>query len=1348
MAENEFIVLNQGEDESTFPTKILLKEEHFNKMLSMLDVSDSVAQKTWSLLLHLPTNENMLVSVKAMLENDNAQLNWNEIIPSTSVYKLLYSLQIIDLHMKQAKNKETDLSVWISRFIQRGGMDHLLSIILSEKISFTKTPLHKECLAVILRMTNAFLPAYAIFEKKQPDALRLLVDKIMRTLPIIYQTVTAPIVKVEESKTVKKAEPSKADAVDPGNFVERFVTENAVEMLNLIVAIDDTMFEAIYSHPDVASFLRNALLECQAKELRNELAEGLRKILTRKTKDDASKAKFITLLFSFVPDIEKYENTVEEYFGLLESLFAELKVKEFDEKKTLCDLLLLIMKRPVIEVSSTSKEDKMLVGLLNVCRVLLKANDTLKVPLGSTNGVGLIHELFYGCLFDVPFSRSDRRAPPKCKTKASRKAAFSLLVEFADKCPANFVELMDLVVPFVSKCERHIEWGFSPDSYEKSSSGFVGLRNLGATCYMNALMQQFFMTKPFRNGLLSTNIEMTQNQQPDDNLLLFYQLQHMFGFLQDSVKKYFDTRNFCSAYKDIEGNPVNVAQQQDANEFFNLFCDKIEAALKPSKEKELLKKIFGGVILNQIVYEDQVSETQEPFFILSLEIKNKKNILESLDLYTRGEMLEGDNKYFSEKLGRHVDANRRSLIKELPNILIFHLKRFDFDFEKMRNLKINDRCEFPTEIDMRAYSVEGIYEKEKRDMANIPKRDDNYYKYKLVGVLVHMGSADSGHYYSFIMDRTSKEHKWHEFNDDVISKFTADDLDKECFGGFDEFVSKDDTGKVTQKTKIYRRNNAYMLFYQRASTIDNETFDAEPTTVATTNSTTTTTASIDVESNATVESEQESNQFAKLKAAIDANVQQRNSQLVTENQNSVAYIIRKAIWEDNARFYYDKLFFNADFDAFLWHFVQSRPDNLSDQAELHIIMLSIRFIADILAHSKENDAVAKWFDFLQPIFTKNTLACSWLLDAITTNGIWRTELVLRCPIDEVRAGICRLIQLSYSTLRGQGHTLDDEPVQKLEIPAVSDTNSTDAVQTITPTSETKQVLKPFMEALLTLLNDSRFYYKQTVDLMQFLLFFVDLGFEECKFLIKREIIAHLVMVMNGDLYDTKMMGLSSTRSRMYGMSVVFGRRGLECMLSIVSKLVKTCETNSSRGQTTNLPPTLLRGPVSLELSQMDREKLFNKSYFASIIEEGVNLEAIADILVHWCWMNNSVSTNFAQLVITNIKQVAIFPHETQASIQASLEPVYYFLQVLEALLSIEDDIRMERANNILDSFIKHISKFIPVKPYQYDPTYICLKYISEQSHENVHVRNYLVTNVKELEILSKEHGFSLNTKKK
>lgn len=43
-------------------------------------------------------------------------------------------------------------------------------------------------------------------------------------------------------------------------------------------------------------------------------------------------------------------------------------------------------------------------------------------------------------------------------------------------------------------------------------------------------------------------------------------------------------------------------------------------------------------------------------------------------------------------------------IKKLPDHLILVLKRFNFDFDLMAKAKLNDRIEFPFELDLEPYS--------------------------------------------------------------------------------------------------------------------------------------------------------------------------------------------------------------------------------------------------------------------------------------------------------------------------------------------------------------------------------------------------------------------------------------------------------------------------------------------------------------------------------------------------------------------------------------------------------------------------------------------------------------------
>lgn len=46
--------------------------------------------------------------------------------------------------------------------------------------------------------------------------------------------------------------------------------------------------------------------------------------------------------------------------------------------------------------------------------------------------------------------------------------------------------------------------------------------------------------------------------------------------------------------------------------------------------------------------------------------------------------MEGENAYFCEQVGRPVTALKRTCIKELPQTLVIHLKRFEYDHHSMQ----------------------------------------------------------------------------------------------------------------------------------------------------------------------------------------------------------------------------------------------------------------------------------------------------------------------------------------------------------------------------------------------------------------------------------------------------------------------------------------------------------------------------------------------------------------------------------------------------------------------------------------------------------------------------------------
>ena len=54
-------------------------------------------------------------------------------------------------------------------------------------------------------------------------------------------------------------------------------------------------------------------------------------------------------------------------------------------------------------------------------------------------------------------------------------------------------------------------------------------------------------------------------------------------------------------------------------------------------------------------------------------------------------MLDGENQYDAGEYGKR-DAEKGVTFTKFPPVLTIHLKRFDFDLQRMAFTKIHDRC--------------------------------------------------------------------------------------------------------------------------------------------------------------------------------------------------------------------------------------------------------------------------------------------------------------------------------------------------------------------------------------------------------------------------------------------------------------------------------------------------------------------------------------------------------------------------------------------------------------------------------------------------------------------------------
>lgn len=350
----------------------------------------------------------------------------------------------------------------------------------------------------------------------------------------------------------------------------------------------------------------------------------------------------------------------------------------------------------------------------------------------------------------------------------------------------------------------------------RKETGFAGLRNLGATCYMNAFFQVLFHIKRFRAELFK-----------QESKRKTFQIQKLFYKLTKDNDV--DTRSFMNNCRWVD----NIFTQEDIHEFAINVFHVLEDENKTEKEDEkidhgkidedfFVDKLFKGVLDNYIKGEcGCLSTTKSTFYDLSFEIRDwsgkqvARSITESLKQLRNEETLENENQYHCEKHGK-VDAKKGVEISKLPPILLVLLKRFSMDCETFESSKINDFYEFCNEISFDLHKEAFDVSSEEKNKKALDKElltpvseqgvhphlqdlgDD--IKYSLFGVIVHSGGTTDGHYYCYI-----KPNGWYKFNDTVVTKVSEEEALFDNFGGINPY-------KVSIKS-----HSAYMLIYVDSS---------------------------------------------------------------------------------------------------------------------------------------------------------------------------------------------------------------------------------------------------------------------------------------------------------------------------------------------------------------------------------------------------------------------------------------------------------------------------------------------------------------------------------------------------
>lgn len=114
--------------------------------------------------------------------------------------------------------------------------------------------------------------------------------------------------------------------------------------------------------------------------------------------------------------------------------------------------------------------------------------------------------------------------------------------------------------------------------------------------------------------------------------------------------------NFFFSFYRLQGEPVNLREQQDAVEFFMSLFESLDEGLKALGHPLLMGATLGGCFSDQKICQGcpHRYSKDEPFSVFSVDIRNHSSLTDSLEQYVKGELLEGADAYHCDKCDKKV----------------------------------------------------------------------------------------------------------------------------------------------------------------------------------------------------------------------------------------------------------------------------------------------------------------------------------------------------------------------------------------------------------------------------------------------------------------------------------------------------------------------------------------------------------------------------------------------------------------------------------------------------------------------------------------------------------------------
>ncbi|KAL1955095.1 hypothetical protein VTO42DRAFT_9029 [Malbranchea cinnamomea] len=767
--------------------------KHFDDLYGLLSLDEKLSKEIFDFLVVFPPQKRVRDFVRS------PTTSMAEIFPLDKPYKLLYSINCLTTCLREESLEASPNSEFITRSILR-----LVDFLTQAEM---EVPLEADCLKLAFASNAVECLLTALMAKPLRDDTEELIPNpsnlITRLLSIIYLG--------------QKVSPDML----PEQTLQKMISNSFAVVIEASLH-DNRVWDSLKKSAQVGDIISELLLKESRQGIRKEVAEIIFKLCGGSPSQKQSKAInssteklsnpigidiVATLWRSFLslfPKTLNYPTSSEEFFEVSLVIFqtvVDLSPDGFEFGDYLKEWGSILLRHKTEEFVGREPVDYIVWGFAHLMKTCLSLATSKSVADDTRN---LVERLFTTYLFpnlsELKVSEPIQPSIPVMHpgTRQELYNVLLLLSENRVNCE-QLLELLEEIIPHDYTYDAN--WVFDRYKTIRSPEGYAGLRNLSNTCYLNSLFTQLFMNVDFRKFMLEVDAS-------GSNQALLAETKKVFAYMQDTWQKCVDPSGVVDSIRTYDNEPIDINIQMDVDEFFNLLFDRWEAQISSAEAKKVFRSFYGGQLVQQIKSKEceHISERMEPFSAIQCDIKGKSDLEDSLRAYVEGEVMQGDNKYSCTSCGRHVDAVKRACLKEIPDNLIFHLKRFDFDVISMVRSKINDEFRFPERIDMTPYTVEHLSD------PSAPIEPDMF---ELVGVLVHSGTAESGHYYSYVKERPSADSTstWVEFNDSDVSRFDPAKIPDQCFGGQNDPLHGPGLGSV-RYNKVW---SAYMLFYQRVS---------------------------------------------------------------------------------------------------------------------------------------------------------------------------------------------------------------------------------------------------------------------------------------------------------------------------------------------------------------------------------------------------------------------------------------------------------------------------------------------------------------------------------------------------